>query len=956
MELRQHSVGTQGGTSGIGFEPDDPRNLIPFETLSELQIIAQRIGGDFDMSVEIGKAGGGSYFDTVKCKITLDPLHILKDPGMARFVAFHEGSHRAITLSPEELGLSEEQIESLYKQIGFGYIQNVIEDGGVNDWGVNTAPGMEEDTRNVYDKQFADPKAILSSPEVVKVAQQLGYWPRFAQFGSEILRDWHAWRKEIGSAKKLPKGEKGRFAPDLDPAVEEALNKALDHAHEAISAIPSAGSRDPDEIKLKHQKRFKICAERVFKEAKKLVALDLDTEMNRQTLNDIMQKLQELQELQEQMQQQQQQGQQGQQSQQGQGQGQQQPSPGGNPQSGGSGSQQSGQEEEEEQSDDGGQQQSSAGGSPQSGGNQQPSPEQQQASSGTPQQSSNAGSQPQPSGKSQSAGGTPEEMQQRKEELEEALEKYNALPEETKKEIQDAIDSALEEEASETLKDLQDKAQKIKESKEKQEQLEAQGRDAEAKVEELKQEELKQEAQEQIDNTKASDKAKAQMKQALDEASDETSTEDLSKDEKLKDDLKKDLKDQKTKEGALPYPEQKLSEETKEAIKDLKEDASPEEQEARQERAEKELKKFEDKANKAIESKLKQKKAPSHEEQANKDADADQSDSDDAEESDNDADQDEGDSDSDSSSDSSSKSNSSSSSRNQRDLDADADDFERIRKGLTSARRAEMSQFEKGQKAVKPYVQKVVKAIRKAMHLTEEPDFEPEQETGPVDLDRAMQGEADPNLRRSVFKELEDPLKLDHAFIDLFDVSTSMDENGKNVEAFKAAILNATVFHRLKIPYAQYSYSDVPYTIKTFKDKFTDPEVKARIGSVLNVVSGTNDAYAVNTAYEEILKRKEKFLFIRVFTDADSGQASALKDLVERIKKEKRVVIVHYGLGPRTEDKHGIYPFSHPNLKMTVTAAEKAKGIRAFIDVLPETTEEMLKHPAKYFGYKEGEK
>ena len=123
--IQQHSVNKSQSTSTNGYSQGDPRALVPFETYTELQLIAQRIGGDFNMQVEIGVAGEGSFFDTVKCKITLDPLHILKEPGMARFVAGHEGSHRAITLSPYDLGLSEQITQELYNQIGLAIFKTL---------------------------------------------------------------------------------------------------------------------------------------------------------------------------------------------------------------------------------------------------------------------------------------------------------------------------------------------------------------------------------------------------------------------------------------------------------------------------------------------------------------------------------------------------------------------------------------------------------------------------------------------------------------------------------------------------------------------------------------------------------------------------------------------------------------------------------------------------------------
>jgi len=202
---------------------EEPETIeVPEEEWRTLEIIAKRVGGDFGMEVKLGKPGGGSFFDPEDGSITFDPLDIKKSPNQAKFVAGHEGSHRAITPHPKELGLSLEKIRELYSQIGFGYFQNVIEDPAVNDWMKKRFPGLKEYVEKTYNEQFKEENAVLSTPEVQRMAAQLGYWPRFAQYGSEVIRDWH----------------QKRFSKELDPAVEKALQRTIDYARESIRTIP----------------------------------------------------------------------------------------------------------------------------------------------------------------------------------------------------------------------------------------------------------------------------------------------------------------------------------------------------------------------------------------------------------------------------------------------------------------------------------------------------------------------------------------------------------------------------------------------------------------------------------------------------------------------------------------------------------------------------------------------
>lgn len=150
------------------------------EELKILELIAKIVGGDFGLEVRLGEPGGGSFFNPEDRSITFDPLHIKENPRLAKFVAGHEGSHRAITLGPEELGLSPEQTAKFYSQIGFGYLQNIIEDPAVNNWMRKGFPGLADHIEETYDEQLKEEGVVLSTPEVRRIAILLGYWPKFS--------------------------------------------------------------------------------------------------------------------------------------------------------------------------------------------------------------------------------------------------------------------------------------------------------------------------------------------------------------------------------------------------------------------------------------------------------------------------------------------------------------------------------------------------------------------------------------------------------------------------------------------------------------------------------------------------------------------------------------------------------------------------------------------------------
>lgn len=265
---------------------------ISSEEIRALETVAQTVGGDFAMVVKIGKPGEGSFFDPKKVEITLDPLHVKENPSLAKFVAGHEGAHRAITPMPHELGITKEEISELYGQIGFGYLQNIIEDPAVNDWLRRRFPGMAYHVGRMYDEQFREENAVLSTPEVARIAGQLGYWPKFAQYGSELMRDWYC--KE--------------FSKTLDPAVAKALGRTIDLARESIAAIPNPTRMNRREIVKSGKMRFDINTKDIWPEVKKLVDMDLDNEQIRQMVNDAQNAMDQMREKQQELEQAQQNG------------------------------------------------------------------------------------------------------------------------------------------------------------------------------------------------------------------------------------------------------------------------------------------------------------------------------------------------------------------------------------------------------------------------------------------------------------------------------------------------------------------------------------------------------------------------------------------------------------------------------------------------------------------------
>jgi len=239
----------------------------------ELAILAQVVGADFDMKVSFGKMGQGSFFNPEDSSITLDPLIIVEGKDwLAEFVAGHEGGHRAITRSLEQIGLKKEKAIELYKKIGFGYLSNCIEDCADNDWVGQMFEKFKQASDKNYKEQFEQENAVMTTPEISQMIGMLGYTPKFAQFGSEILRKWAT----------------GKYSKKLDPEVEKAIKKTEEHFEKAWQEIPSEYSKELARI-ASARERFRIIFEKVLPVFEDLVKQDIDQEKMRELANKMMQ-------------------------------------------------------------------------------------------------------------------------------------------------------------------------------------------------------------------------------------------------------------------------------------------------------------------------------------------------------------------------------------------------------------------------------------------------------------------------------------------------------------------------------------------------------------------------------------------------------------------------------------------------------------------------------------------
>jgi hypothetical protein len=777
------------------------------EDWQTLKIIAQRVGGDFRMEVRLGEPGGGSFFNPEDGSITFDPLDIKENPDLAKFVAGHEGSHRAINPHPKELGLPPEKIRELYSQIGFGYLQNVIEDPAINDWMVKRFPGLEPYTEKFYNEQFKEENAVLSTPEVQKVAFQLGYCPKFAQYGSEIIRDWH----------------QGRFSKNLDPAVEKALQRTIEYARKSRTTIPNPEKSERKEIIQTAQERFKINTEYIWPEVKKLVEMDLHTEEKRQMLKEFRQKQKELEQKIKEMEQ----------------------------------AQKEGNKERQE------------------------------------------------------------ELQKEIERLEKELDPFNSLPEDVKKEIQEQIDKAIREAAEKLNKEIEEKQRQIEEARKRQEELEKEIQDLEEKAKSAQGKE-KEELEKQIQEKKA-EKLAQEMKQK--------------QAEKELEEIQKALDEIQSGEE-MPYPEDKLSEKTKQELEKLFDKLPRQKREELKDKAQKQLEDFEDTINKELEGKLNEDKPESHRERREREKERREREKAERE-----------------------AAKKSEEARIER---------ERIKKELERMRRERMTPYERARAEVVGLIDDLYYRLRRILKPEEYGGEEAGYPAGQkLDITRAMQAEKDILQKQKLWIRETAPERKDYCFWHLVDLSGSMA--GKKIEeTFKGFIVVGEAIDRIEnlnsdiinIRQGITGFHNRIFPYKDPNERFTK-QVEDRLSGMPERTqdsdAGTNTYSATLFALEALKKVwGETGNFLLTFSDGEPNYdvRDKLKNLLKKGKEERKKLKIKVGLIWLGEEENQeklqelVKEYGY-DFGLVMPAVKPEKG-KSFSEALADLLEDIVKNPEKY--------
>src|SRR3989344_5362854 len=263
-ENRYHAIKPEGVDAILEqFSPEQQREIQ--QKLRVLSSLAYFIGKDFEMPVELNEPGQGWHWDFKANKVRVDSRDLLEKPmDYLRFVMCHEGGHRRIS-RVDNIPLEE------WKQPGFSFMMNAIEDPRDNNFVAEVYPKFREQMKLAYQQDLD-----FESKSKEKAQEKLGYQPRFMQAGFEYIKQW--FRESQGQEIAVP--------DDLPSEVKEAVEKTIKAAQESWWRYPSRQEADESEDRIKKyaQASYEINRDQVWPEFKKLVDMDMKDQTIREFL------------------------------------------------------------------------------------------------------------------------------------------------------------------------------------------------------------------------------------------------------------------------------------------------------------------------------------------------------------------------------------------------------------------------------------------------------------------------------------------------------------------------------------------------------------------------------------------------------------------------------------------------------------------------------------------------
>lgn len=500
-----------------------------------------------------------------------------------------------------------------------------------------------------------------------------------------------------------------------------------------------------------------------------------------------------------------------------------------------------------------------------------------------------------------------EKLQEEIEALERELDPFNELPEDVRRELQEQIDKAIREAAEKLSKEIEEKERQKEEARKRQEELEREIQDLEEKAKSASGEE-REKLERQIQEKKA-EKLEQEMKQKQAE-----------KELKQIQDALTDIQSGEE----MPYPEDKLSDKTKQELEKLFQKLPRSKKEKYQEQARQQLEDFEDAINEEMEGKLNEDKPESHRERRERE-------------------------------------------KAEREAARKSEEArierERIEKELERIRREKMTPYERARAEVVGLIDDLYYRLRRILKPEEYGGEEAGYQSGQIlDISRAMQAEKDVMQKHKLWKRETAPGNKDYRFCHLIDLSSSM-AGEKIEETFKGFIVAGEAIDRLEdltmiIRQAIIGFHNRIFPYKDFQERFTK-EVEDRLSTML---VRTKDWGAGTNIYSGILFALEKLKqnlgqtanYLLVYSDGVPNYdiRDELKKLLKEGKEERDKSKIKIGLIwlGETEDEERLQELVREygyDFGLVMPAVNPENG-RSFSQALADLLEDIVENPEKY--------
>ncbi|MDD5456228.1 MAG: VWA domain-containing protein [Candidatus Margulisbacteria bacterium] len=235
----------------------NPYNKFGKTVLNQLRVLINQVRSDRKLQVQWGQAGGGSFMDFDNNRIVFDPimisfdtLDIKQEILKLNFISLHEIIHKLITRYPEFAADMEEkkEVDGYFEMMALGALLNAVEDPRDNDYMLRKLPGSSKWQDLSYDYLTGENPELFGQPmKLLALKQALGHTPDFIIYTSELIKFWKT-------------GQTSKVLPDR---VRKLLDETLDAFNRAYKEQPK--SLDEYEVQRSATESFKIVIEEIWK-------------------------------------------------------------------------------------------------------------------------------------------------------------------------------------------------------------------------------------------------------------------------------------------------------------------------------------------------------------------------------------------------------------------------------------------------------------------------------------------------------------------------------------------------------------------------------------------------------------------------------------------------------------------------------------------------------------------